>query len=316
MTPWGGLLDPRGNRWPPASAAVDLSVPNVARIYGAWLGGKDNMGADRDVANRVAQAAPFAVESARANRAFLRRAVSALARAGIDQFLDLGSGLPTAPNVHQIAHRVNPRTRTVYLDWDPVVLVHARALLTGPRTIAVAGDLRDPEAILADPHLRAHLDLSRPIGLLLVAVMHFISDSDDPVRVTGAFRDALAPGSHLVLSHAADLGHVADLGQADAGNTHLHVSNRQPDQNRYDPALYDARVTATREAVRLYEQLAGPFTLRTPTQIRHLFDGFDLLAPGIVPAGIVPARDRRPDRARRGRRIPILAGVGRLPTTG
>jgi SAM-dependent methyltransferase len=267
------------------SAALDATAPNAARIYDSWLGGKDNLGVDRQVAKEVAQAAPFVVEGARANRAFLRRAATHLARAGIDQFLDLGSGLPTSPNVHEIAQRINPNVRVVYLDRDPVVLVHARALLAHDLTIAVPGDIRDPHTILADPEIRAHLDFDRPIGLLLVAVLHFLTEQEKPTQIVAAFRDALAPGSHLVLSHVADLG-----------------DREQPDSPQAAP-----RVEATRHAAQVYESLAGPFTLRTAPEIEALFDGFELIPPGVV-----PAHEWRPERGRPTREVPILAGVGRL----
>lgn len=284
---WGGLPTPGDGPSPPASQALDVTAANAARIYDAWLGGKDNFDADRHVAAEVARAAPFVVEGARTNRAFLRRAVTHLTRAGIDQFLDLGSGLPTSPNVHEIAQQINQNTRVVYLDRDPVVLVHARALLAGERTIAVAGDIRDPLPVLTDPAIRDHLDFERPIGLLLVAVAHFLTEQDQPAHLLAAFRDALAPGSHLVLSHVADLGHP-----------------EPPTAVVVDPA----RAAATREAARVYESLAGPFTLRTPARIGALFDGFQLLPPGLV-----PAHQWRPTRRRPPRHVPILAGVGRLP---
>jgi O-methyltransferase involved in polyketide biosynthesis len=283
---WGELTAPGDAIPEAASAALDVTVPNAARIYDSWLGGKDNFGVDRRAADEVAQAAPFVVEGARVNRAFLRRAVAHLVHAGIDQFLDLGSGLPTSPNVHQIAQRINPDVRVVYLDRDPVVLVHARALLSHDRTSVVAGDVRDPHAILADPEVRAHLDLDRPVGLLLVAVLHFVTEQEDPSRIVAAFRDALAPGSHLVLSHVADPG----------------------DRERPDGLRDPARAAATRHAAQVYESLAGPFALRTATEIEALFDGFELVPPGVVPANQWRADRRRPTRA-----VPILAGVGRLP---
>lgn len=282
---WGELPTPSDDASAAASEALDTTAPNAARIYDAWLGGKDNFGADRRVADEVAQAAPFVVEGARANRAFLRRAVTHLTRAGIDQFLDLGSGLPTSPNVHEIAQQLNPDVRVAYLDRDPVVLVHARALLANERTIAVAGDIRDPHAILTDPAIRAHLDFDRPIGLLLVAVAHFLTEQDKPAQIIAAFRDALAPGSHLVLSHVADLG------------------NQERPTSAPDPA----RAAATRDAARVYESLVGPFTLRTPADIDALFEGFELIPPGLV-----SARQWRPERRHPPRDVPILAGVGAL----
>ena len=253
-----------------------------ARVYNAWLaGGKDNFAADREVAEQVARIAPWAVTGARANRSFLRRAVSFLARQGITQFVDVGAGLPSAGNVHEVARRFQPDARVCYLDNDPVVLAHARALLAGKNTIAVAGDARDPAAILADPEIRAHIDFGRPVAVLFIAILHFLRTEDDPAAVVAAFRDALVPGSFVVISHLADL----------------------PD----GPAESE-RAQATREAVKLYEDLAAPFVLRPRQEIAGLFTGFDLVEPGLV-----PAHDWRPARGRPGPPVPVLAGVGRLP---
>lgn len=167
--------------------------------------------------------APWVVSGVRANRAFLRRAVEALAESGIDQFLDLGAGLPSAGNVHEVAQGVNPAARVVYVDNDPVVLAHARALLaTDERTVAVAGDFLDPSGILVDPAVRGHLDFSRPVAVLLVAVLHFVPDEADPAGCVAVLRDAVAPGSALVLSHVADLSGASterDLVCDDDGRT-------------------------------------------------------------------------------------------------
>lgn len=266
-----------------AADGLDVSRPHPARVYQAWLGGKDTFGPDRDAAERVATLAPWVIQGARANRSFLRRAVRHLSSSGIDQFVDLGAGLPAPGNVHEVAQAVNPAARVVYVDLDPVVLIHARALLAcDARTIAVPGDLRDPAAILTDPDLCAHLDLSRPVAVLLLAVLHFVRDSEDPARIVAELRERLAPGSAVVISHVADL----------------------PDGHRPE------RTAATREAAGLYEELAGPFALRTPDQIGELFEGLDLLDPGVV-----PANQWRPTRARPGPPVPILAGVARIPAS-
>jgi SAM-dependent methyltransferase len=224
------------------------------------------------------------VTGARGNRAFLTRVITHLARSGITQFLDVGSGLPTAGNVHQIAQRINPDSRVVYVDVDPEVLVHARALLaTDPGTIAVAGDARDPHTILNDPDVRAHLDLSRPVAALFIAVLHFVPEDGDPAGIVAAFRNTLAPGSHIAISHVADL----------------------PDHEGPD------RAAATREAVETYQELAAPFVLRTHAQVTALFAGLDLLTPGVMPVHLW-----RPTRARPGPAVPVLGGVGRLPAPG
>jgi SAM-dependent methyltransferase len=268
-----------------ADGGFDTDRAHPARVYNAWLvGGKDNFAADRQVADHVARVAPWAVTGARANRSFLRRAVSFLAGEGISQFLDVGAGLPSAGNVHEVAQRLQPDARVCYLDNDPVVLAHARALLAGETTIAVAGDARDPHAILADTEVLAHIDFQRPVAVLFVAIIHFLRATDDPAGVVAAFRDALAPGSFVVISHVADL----------------------PD-GPTDPQ----RADATREAVKLYEDLAAPFVLRSRQEIAGLFAGFDLVEPGLV-----TANEWRPRRGRPGPAVPVLAGVGRLREPG
>jgi hypothetical protein len=277
-----------------ASVQDSLTCPNAARIYDYLLGGKDNLEVDRRVAREVARVAPFIVESVRANRAFLRRVVAFLAREGVSQFLDLGTGLPSAGNVHQVARRYRPDARVVYVDIDPVVLTHARALLVDDdQTTVAAGDVRDPDAILADPVVRGHLDFTRPVGVLMVALLHFLRDQEDPAGVVAAFRDALAPGSFVVISQVADL----------------------PDSPTGSPAEDPDRALATRQAARLYQELAAPLTLRSREQIAALFDGLVLVEPGLV---TVP--EWRPPRVRprrgRARVLPVLGGVGHLPEAG
>ncbi|MDQ1250657.1 MAG: hypothetical protein QG597_5036, partial [Actinomycetota bacterium] len=184
---------------------IDTSKPHPARMYDYWLGGKDNFAADRVAGDAVTRVAPFVRDAARGNRAFLARAVTFLAARGVDQFLDIGAGLPAAGNVHEVAQRVNPAVRVVYVDNDPVVLCHAQAILaTDDRTIAVGGDLRDPGEILTCPQVRAHLDFTRPIAVLLVAVLHFVPDDEDPRGILASLHDALPRGSYLVLSHATN----------------------------------------------------------------------------------------------------------------
>jgi SAM-dependent methyltransferase len=259
---------------------LDVCRPHPARVYHHWLGGKDTFGPDRAVAAKVAEIAPWVVAGARGNRAFLTRVVTHLARAGISQFLDVGSGLPAAGNVHEVAQAVDPDARVVYLDHDPIVLIHARALLAcDDRTIAACGDARDPAGILGNPDVRRHLDFSRPIAVLFIAVLHFLRD-DDPAGVVAAFREALAPGSCIAISHVADL----------------------PDGDG------PARAAATREAVGVYEEMAAPFVLRTCEQITGLFTGLRLLDPGVVPVQLW-----RPARGRPGPVVPVLGGVGHVP---
>lgn len=277
---WESLFeDPEHPHSSGLAAGIGAGRPHPARIYDHWLGGKDALAIDREVAGKVAEVAPWVVAGARGNRAFLMRAVRELAEAGIDQFLDIGAGLPTAGNVHEMAQRVNPSARVVYVDHDPVVLAHARALLAeDERTVAVAGDLRDPEAILADPAVRRHLDFSRPIGVFLVAVLHFVEDREDPVGIVATIREAVAPGSHLVLSHVSDL---------------------------HDDPKAARRVGPTRAAAQMYRELAAPFVLRTRDDLARILEGWELLPPGIVPAQLW-----RPGR-RVGHSIMVLAAVGR-----
>jgi S-adenosyl methyltransferase len=194
-----GLPDTEPDSAPPE---IDVTKAHPARMYDYFLGGKDNFAADRAVAAQVLDSWGSVRTAVRENRAFLGRAVRYLAReAGISQFLDIGTGLPSANNVHEVAQAVNPEARVVYADNDPIVLTHARALLaSGPKgvTTYLDADIRDPKAILSDPVTRETLDFSRPIGLILVAVLHFLPDEDEPRRIVQTLVDALPSGSYLV----------------------------------------------------------------------------------------------------------------------
>jgi S-adenosyl methyltransferase len=183
---------------------IDTSRPHPARMYDYYLGGKNNYPVDREAAAAVLQMLPEVRDISLANRAFLRRAVQYLvAEAGIRQIIDIGTGIPTAGNVHQIAHQIEPGVRVAYVDNDPIVHVHANALLAGRGNISIVlADLRDPQTILGHPEIRNLIDFSKPVALLLIAVMHFITDEHNPAQITATFRDALAPGSHLALSHS------------------------------------------------------------------------------------------------------------------
>jgi S-adenosyl methyltransferase len=239
-----------GHDHPSPPAGLDTSTPNPARIYDALLGGKDNFPADRTAAHAILNVAPQARRGAKENRAFLQRAVHYLAAdAGIRQFLDIGTGLPTQGNVHQVAQAVAPDARVAYVDHDPVVHLHADALLANhTTTVAVLADLREPEAILGHSEVRRLLDLTQPVAVLLVAVLHFLRDQEDPAGIVARLREAMAPGSHLVISHA-----TADF--------HPQVG---------------AKVTE------VYQQASAPLVLRSRSQIGRFFDGFDLVAPGLV----------------------------------
>ncbi|HWB34605.1 MAG TPA: SAM-dependent methyltransferase [Rugosimonospora sp.] len=186
-------------------ARFNTDVPHPARVYDAWLGGKDNFAADRAAAERGLQAFPSTVKSVRANRAFLARTVEYLvSEAGIHQFLDIGTGLPSANNTHEVAQAIVPEARIAYVDNDPIVLAHAAALLRGTasgKTDYIDADLREPDKILqAASHT---LDFTQPVAVMLVAVLHFIPDSADPYRIVDTLMAAVPPGSHLVLSHTA-----------------------------------------------------------------------------------------------------------------
>ncbi|WP_370024579.1 SAM-dependent methyltransferase [Planotetraspora sp. GP83] len=231
------------------SWGFDPNTPNIARLYDYYLGGKDNFAADREAAERILSVAPEVRLAARENRAFLGRAVRFLAQSGITQFLDIGTGLPTQGNVHEVAGEIVDRPRVVYVDKDPIVLGHARAILAGRGdTTVVEGDLRRPEEILNDADVVKALDFTKPMGLLLVAIMHFITDEDDPARILTTLRDALPQGSHLVLSHGTR----------------------------------DTRAEAVEAGTQVYRNSTAPLVLRSRDEIRALFDGFDLVDPGLV----------------------------------
>ena len=229
---------------------VDTTVAHSARRYDYWLGGKDNFAADRESGDAIAAAFPTVRTAVIENRRFVRRAVAFLAgHAGIQQFLDIGTGIPTSPNVHEIAQAIAPASRVVCVDNDPIVLAHARALLTSSAEGATAyidADLRDPGKILDDPRLLDTLDFSRPIALMLAAILHFIPDEEDPYGIVARLVDALPEGSYLVLSHA----------------TNDFLSPEEV-----------AEIVAGR---------FGAFFARSETEFARYFEGFELVPPGIV----------------------------------
>ncbi len=253
--------------WAERVAKIDTSVAHPARVYDYWLGGKDNFAADREAAERVLAVTPGLRERVQANRAFLARTVRYLAgEAGISQFLDIGTGIPAANNTHEVAQAAAPDARIVYVDNDPIVLTHARALLaSGPHgaTQYVDGDLRDPAAILAQA--TRTLDFNQPIALLLFGIMHLVSAAEDPYALVAELMAALPAGSYLALSHpASDI----NPGQAEA-------------QRRYN------------------ERVSTPQTLRTRDEVARFFLGLDLVPPGLVyvhtwrpdPGDVAPADD-------------------------
>jgi SAM-dependent methyltransferase len=261
-----------------APPGVDTRRANIARVYDYWLGGSQNFLADQDLGRQIVAVEPMAREIARANRAFLGRAARYLAGEGIRQFLDIGSGIPTQGNVHEVAQAASPGCRVVYADTDPVVVAHSQAILADhPDAAVIRADLRDPAAILADPAVQRLIDFREPVGLLLVAVLHFIDDADDPWQIVATLRDALAPGSFLVVSHA--------------------TTDDRPDLARAVEKVYNGSV-------------AGSWQFRSGAQIRRFFDGFDLVDPGLV-----PAHQWRPDpdASDPAGLWGLLGGVGRKP---
>ena len=260
--------------WVPAG--LDLSRPSAARMYDYLLGGARNFEADRQLAARVSRAHPGCWGIARLNRSFLRRVVLELSAAGVRQFLDLGSGIPTVGNVHEIAQRADPAARVVYVDHDSVAVAHGQLLLQDtPGVDVVLADLRDPDSVLTSPITRQLLDLDQPVGLLMVCVVHFLAPEDDPVGVIGRFRAALAPGSYLALSHL-----TADSAAA--------------------------QMNGLVEVMRAGHQPIHP---RSRAQITDLFTGFDLAEPGVVSIA-----EWRPCPLDYGTDLPerhqVLAGVG------
>ena len=234
--------------WAPPE--IDLDRPSAARVYDFYLGGFHNFPADRAMAQEAIRMWPELPVMMQANRAFLRRAIRYAVDLGITQFLDIGSGIPTAGNSHEVARQANPACRVVYVDIDPIAVAHSRAILgDDASTLVLQGDLRQPEVILADERVRALLDFDRSVAVLLVALLHFVPDSDDPRGVIGRLGAALVPGSILVVSHAS--------------------SDGQPE-------------LATRHQ-QLYSRTPTPMTMRSRAEIESLFDGFVVQEPGVVP---------------------------------
>lgn len=267
-----------------AAFGTEQKPATAARIYDYHLGGVHNFPADRAAAQAIAEKFPLVPALARTNRAFLRRAVGHLTGLGVRQFLDIGSGIPTVGNVHEIAQRVAPEARVAYVDIDPVAVSESLDLLDGnERATAVRGDLREPAAILGHPEVRKLLDFDQPVGLLLCAVLHFVTDDTQAYDAVSHLRSALAPGSYLVISHAAT--EVPDL-----------------DQNTVEAAqdVYQRQTTT-------------PFGLRTRPQVQRFFAGAEMVDPGLVwlPRWR-PAPDDPTDFADDPARSAGLGGIGRL----
>ena len=252
-------------------------TPDVGRIYNYLLGGKDNYAEDREAAGQLLTAVPEARAAARANRRFVGRAVRFLAdNAGIGQFIDIGAGLPAPGNVHQVARERDPQAHVAYIDHNPVVISHARALLcTAPGICAVEGDLRDTAGILNHPDLRAVIDLDAPVAIVLGAILHFIPEEDSPHKLVQMLTAAVAPGSYLVISHATS----EDLSADAAGQVRD-----------------------------LYVHASAPAVPRSPAEVAGFFEGLELVPPGI---GNVAAWHAGPPAAPG--RVIVVGGVGRKP---
>jgi len=261
------------------AAVIDTTRPHQARVYDYWLGGKDNFAVDREAAERALAAYPGLRRGVRAQRAFLANAVGYLARtAGVRQFLDIGTGIPTANNTHEVAHAADPGARIVYADNDPMVLAHARALLTGttPGTVSyLDADLRDTAKILTEA--AALLDFTKPVGVLLVGILQLIPDEDDPRAIVTRLMQAVPPGSWLAIFHPA-----SDI-------------------------LADRMSEAARQ---VSARAAAPTTLRSKAEVMRFFDGLELLEPGLVQVHRWRPGSAAPDM---GDEVPGYAGLARKP---
>jgi hypothetical protein len=254
---------------------IDTSVAHIARVYDFWLGGKDNFAVDREVGKKVLEVHPETVLSVRANRAFLARSVRFLAEQGIRQFLDVGTGLPSGNNTHEVAQIVAPESRVAYVDNDPIVLTHARALLTSSpqgETGYLDADIKDPEGIVAGA--AEILDFAEPVGVMLVAVLHMLKDDEGPGEIVDRFMAAVPPGSFLVISHLA----------------------RDVQQD-----------TMAEMGRRLNSSMTQQFTMRTRAEVTAFFHGLTLVDPGVV-----LTHEWRPASADDGKTPGVLwAGVAR-----
>ncbi|MCP3799216.1 SAM-dependent methyltransferase [Allokutzneria sp. A3M-2-11 16] len=260
-----------------ASGQIDLTRPSCARLYDYYLGGSHNFAIDREYGRQAIAQWPQLPAMVRANRDFLRRAVRFAVRNGIRQFLDIGSGIPTAGNVHEVARRADPGARVVYVDIDPVAVAHSRAMLAGCSGVTVLqADLRDAQTVLRDSEVRRVIDFSRPVALLTLGVLHQIPDADDPKGLLREYHDALAPGSLMVISHGA---------------------------NDIEPERAYAHQ-------RLYAGFGTPLWFRERSQVLDLFGDFEVLEPGVV-----PLPEWRPDSCEADafelHRMSVYGGMGR-----
>ncbi|MGW5420564.1 SAM-dependent methyltransferase [Streptomyces sp. NPDC003943] len=264
-----------------APPGIDISVPSVSRMYDFYLGGSHNFEVDREAARKAMEFLPGLPKIMQANRAFMRRAVRHAVDNDVTQFLDIGSGIPTFGNVHEVAQAATDQARVVYVDHDPVAVAHSRAVLDGDdRTAVVAADLRKPREILHSPEVGELLDLDRPVALLLVAVLHFLEDADEPAAAVAELLDALAPGSLLVVTHASYEG--VPVPQERAAGT-----------------------------VGVYRDIRNPLVMRSREEIARFFEGTELAEPGLVPMPLW--RPDSPDEEEDPYAFSGYAGVGRKP---
>jgi SAM-dependent methyltransferase len=261
--------------WAPED--VDVDRPSAARVYDYFLGGAHNFAVDRQLAEAIAAMTPNIGDTMRANRAFLRRVVRFLVGTGITQFLDVGSGIPTVGNVHEVAQQDDPEVRVVYVDNDPVAVSHSLAILAGDaRSAVVQADARDTDRILGDPETRRLLDPDRPVAVLLLGVLHFVPDADDPAGVVTRLRDAVAPGSHVALVNVT----------------------------------YEDQPPEVIEAQKLSGRTGTPIFLRSRAELLAQFDGLSLVEPGLVHLPLWRP-DSPLDVDDHPERFGALAGVGR-----
>ncbi|WP_435190610.1 SAM-dependent methyltransferase [Streptomyces sp. bgisy126] len=262
-----------------APPGIDISVPSVSRMYDFYLGGSHNFEVDREAARKAMEFMPGLPKIMQANRAFMRRAVRHAVDNDVTQFLDIGSGIPTFGNVHEVARAADPGARIVYVDHDPVAVAHSRAVLEGvENTAVVSADLRKPADILRSPEVTRLLDLERPVALLLVAVLHFLEDHDRPYEAVAELIDALAPGSLMVLTHASYEG-IPFL-EEQAGGT-----------------------------VGVYRNIRNPLVMRSGAEVARFFEGTELIEPGLVPLPVW--RPESPVEEEDPHTFSGLAGVGR-----
>jgi hypothetical protein len=258
-----------------APDGIDVTRPSAARVYDYILGGAHNFAVDRALGDELIRTSPDVAETMRSNRVFLRRAVRFLAEQGVRQFLDIGSGVPTVGNVHEVAQQVAPDSTVVYVDVDPVAVAHSEAILTGnERAGVICADLREPDRIRAEAGKLGLIDFDRPVAVLLAGVVHFIPDSDDPAGLVASLRDPLVAGSYLLISHTT----------------------------------FDGQPPEVVEAQKLAARTATPLFPRTHREILAYFDGMSLVDPGLV---FIPLWRPEPgEQVEHPERISAYAGVG------